>query len=270
MNEKQSSEGFLLFKNTCLSGLNILRNTGWRHFLLYISLFLACLLFIPALFLFFLLQDLPGLHQLKDYQPPLISPVFDRHGNPVSEFFLERRFLVSYKEFPEPLVKAFVAAEDGRFFEHRGLHYQAIFRAFLTNLKKGRKVQGGSTITQQVARSILLSSEKTYRRKLKEAILALRIEKALTKEEILYLYLNQIYLGHGAYGVGMAAKRYFRKKVKDLSLAECALLAGLPKAPSRFSPLASPTGRPPPRALCSAENGGGSLSFPCAGPGHRQ
>ena len=193
-----------------------------------------------GLYVFFLTKNLPSVQSLKNYHPPLLSVVLDRNGQKAGEFFKERRFLVPYQDIPEVLVQAFVSAEDGRFFEHKGLNVKAIFRAFLVNLRAGKKVQGGSTITQQVARSHLLSSEKTYKRKLKEAILALRIEKHFTKEEILYLYLNQIYLGHGAYGVGMAGEIYFRKKIKDLTLPESALLAGLPQAPSRFSPIYNP------------------------------
>ncbi|MDE0119410.1 MAG: PBP1A family penicillin-binding protein [Bdellovibrionales bacterium] len=203
-------------------------------------LFIIGLVFIYALYFLFLIRELPSMENLKNYKPPLISTVLDREGRKAGEFFKERRILVPYSEFPPVLVQAFVSAEDGRFFEHKGLNLKAIFRAFLANLKAGRKVQGGSTITQQVARSLLLSSEKTYKRKFKEAVLALRMEKHLSKEEILYLYLNQIYLGHGAYGVGMAAEIYFRKKVKDLNLEESSLLAGLPQAPSRFSPIYNP------------------------------
>ena len=198
---------------------------------LFFSVVVLGLFFIYSLYFFFLIRGLPSVESLKNYKPPLISNVFDRNGQKAGEFFKERRILTPYSQFPPVLVKAFVAAEDGRFFEHKGLNLKAIFRAFLANLKAGRKVQGGSTITQQVARSLLLSSEKTYKRKIKEAVLALRMEKHLSKEEILYLYLNQIYLGHGAYGVGMAAEIYFRKKVEDLNLAECSLLAGLPRPP---------------------------------------
>ncbi len=212
-------------------------SVSWRSIFYSIVFGFAFFLFSFSLYLFLVLRDLPQISQLKNYKPALISSVFDRNGEKIGEFFKERRKLTPFKEFPDLLVQAFVAAEDGRFFEHKGLNYQAIFRAFWMNLKKGGKVQGGSTITQQVARALLLSSEKTYTRKLKEAILSLRIEQALTKQEILYLYLNQIYLGQGAYGVGMAAQVYFRKKVKNLNLAECALLAGLPKAPSKFSPI---------------------------------
>ena len=207
---------------------------------LFSFLFVISLVFIYALYFFFLIRELPSVENLKNYKPPLISRVFDREGRKAGEFFKERRILVPYSEFPPVLIQAFVSAEDGSFFEHTGLNLKAIFRAFLANLKAGRKVQGGSTITQQVARSLLLSSEKTYKRKFKEAVLALRMEKNLSKEAILHLYLNQIYLGHGAYGVGMAAEIYFRKKVKDLNLAECSLLAGLPQAPSRFSPISNP------------------------------
>ena len=189
---------------------------------------------------FWVLRDLPSVSQLQTYHPPLLSEVFDRNGEKVGEFFKERRVLIPYEEFPEHLVQAFVSAEDGNFFEHKGLQVRAIFRAFLANLRAGKKVQGGSTITQQVARQLLLSPEKTYTRKLKEAILALRMEKHLSKEKILFFYLNQIYLGHGAYGVGMASRVYFRKPVQDLTLKESALLAGLPQAPSRFSPIYNP------------------------------
>ena len=198
---------------------------------------------IGSFFIFFvsyftyIFQELPQTKSLEDYNPRLITFVLDRNGEVIGEFYEERRKLTSFEEFPQHLINAFVAAEDGSFFEHSGIKYKSIFRAFLANIKAGRKVQGGSTITQQMARSLLLSSQKTYTRKIKEILLALRAERHLTKEEILYLYLNQIYLGHGAYGVGMASQIYFKKDVKDLSLEESSLLAGLPQAPSRFSPI---------------------------------
>ena len=192
-----------------------------------------------GLYIFFIFKDLPPAYSLNDYKPPLLSVVYDRNGRLIGEFFKQRRMLTPYSEFPEFLIQAFISAEDGNFFKHKGINLKSIFRAFLANLKAGKKVQGGSTITQQTARSLLLSSQKTYTRKLKEAILALRMEKHLTKSEILYLYLNQIYLGHGAYGVGMASKIYFKKEVKNLTLEEAALLAGLPQAPSRFSPISN-------------------------------
>ncbi|MEO0336859.1 MAG: transglycosylase domain-containing protein, partial [Pseudomonadota bacterium] len=187
-----------------------------------------------------LTSDLPQIITVKDYKPLLVSEVYDREGAKIGEFSREKRLLVPYEQIPEQLVHAFISAEDSAFFEHDGLNFIAIFRAVIANVKAGRKVQGGSTITQQVARSLLLTSKKTYERKIKEAVLAMRMEDNLTKQEIMYLYLNQIYLGQGAYGVGAAAEIYFRKPVSELTVPECALLAGLPQAPSRYSPIYRP------------------------------
>ena len=185
-------------------------------------------------------SSLPQMIKLEDYKPLVVSEVFDRKGEKVGEFFREKRMLTAYADIPQHVVQAFIAAEDDQFFKHEGINYVAIFRAFLANLRAGRKAQGGSTITQQVARTLLLSSEKTYTRKIKEVLLSKKMERHLTKEEILYLYLNQIYLGQGAYGVGAAAQVYFRKDVKDLTVPEAAILAGLPQAPSRYSPISNP------------------------------
>ncbi len=185
-------------------------------------------------------QDLPQISSLKDYRPPIISTVYDENHRKIAEFFRERRVVVGLAEVPPLLVKAFVAAEDSRFYQHQGVDPFSILRAALKNLEAGTIKQGGSTITQQVTRSFLLTPERSYIRKLKEVILSYRIEKDFSKEEILFLYLNQIYLGHGAYGVQAAAENYFGKSVKDLSLAECAVLAGLPQAPTRYSPFRHP------------------------------
>ncbi|HAG90861.1 MAG TPA: penicillin-binding protein 1A [Bdellovibrionales bacterium] len=185
-------------------------------------------------------SSLPQMIQIEDYKPLVVSEVFDRHGEKIGEFFREKRMLTPYEKIPPHLVQAFISAEDDQFFQHEGINYLAIFRAFVANLKAGRKAQGGSTITQQVARTLLLSSEKTYTRKIKEVMLAKKMEKNLSKEEILYLYLNQIYLGQGAYGVGAAARVYFRKNVEELTVPEAAILAGLPQAPSRYSPIHNP------------------------------
>ncbi|MCZ0932871.1 MAG: transglycosylase domain-containing protein, partial [Oligoflexia bacterium] len=184
--------------------------------------------------------SLPKLFNVSDYQPLLLSQVYEKKGEKMGEFFKQRRLIADYEDMPLFLIQAFISAEDGSFFSHKGLNYRAILRAFLANLKAGKKVQGGSTITQQLARALLLSKEKTYTRKFKEAVLSLRMESSLTKQDILYIYLNQIYLGHGAYGVEMAVRTYFRKSIKDITVAEAALLAGLPKAPSRFSPVFNP------------------------------
>ena len=198
------------------------------------------MILIGASTLFYISSNLPKIVTVEDYHPLLVSEVYDRNGQKMGEFFREKRTLLPFKDIPPMLVNAFIAAEDDQFYEHSGINYVSIFRAFIANLRAGRKVQGGSTITQQTAKSILLSPEKTIIRKIKEAILATRMEAHLSKEDILYLYLNQIYFGQGAYGVQEAAKTYFRKDIKNLSLGEMAILAGLPKAPSRFSPTRNP------------------------------
>jgi penicillin-binding protein 1A len=185
---------------------------------------------------FYFTHDLPSIGALRNYKPATVTRIFAEDGEVIGEFFYERREVVSLDRIPNHLIQAFVAGEDSRFFQHKGLDYLAIFRAFVRNMFSGEIVQGGSTITQQVVKSLLLSPERSFARKIREAILAYRIEKYLSKEEILFLYLNQIYLGHGAYGVAAAAESYFAKTVEDLNIAESAVLAGLPQAPSRYSP----------------------------------
>ncbi len=207
-----------------------------RRILLY---FFICIgLFIASLggFYLYLTWGLPDLDALQNYQPNLVTRVYSDDGSLIGEFYIERRVIVPIEKIPDHLKKAFLAAEDAEFYQHEGISYVGIMRAFYKNLSAGRFVQGASTITQQVARGFFLTPERTITRKLKEMILARRIEKRLTKDEILSLYLNQIYLGNGAYGVQAAAQTYFDKNVKDLDLAEAALIAGLPKAPSRYSP----------------------------------
>lgn len=189
---------------------------------------------------YYLSQDLPKINTLKDYRPDTVTSVFSDDGRKIGEFYKQRRIVIPLSQMPDNLINAFVAAEDSRFMEHPGIDFVSIFRAFLKNFKAGTIVQGGSTITQQVTKSFLLTPERTYTRKIKEAILAYRIEKKFSKQEILYLYLNQIYLGHGAYGVEAASENYFGKHAKDLNLAECSMMAGLPQAPSRYSPFRFP------------------------------
>lgn len=184
-------------------------------------------------------RDLPDFRKLANYQPSLITKVYANNGEVLAEFAKERRIYVPYSEIPRPLVDSFLAAEDTGFFEHGGYDAKAIIRAALTNILTHKR-QGASTITQQVAKTFLLSSEQTYSRKIKELILSRRIEKTFSKEEILELYLNQIYLGHGAYGIVAAAQTYFSKTLDELTLTERALIAGLPKAPSRYSPINNP------------------------------
>ena len=185
-------------------------------------------------------KDLPQITSLADYHPSIITTVYADDNRKIAEFFKERRIVIPLNEIPRTLIDAFIAAEDSRFYKHQGIDFISIVRAFAKNLEAGTIVQGGSTITQQVTKSFLLTPERSYKRKLREAILAYRIDKAFSKEDILYLYLNQIYLGHGAYGVQAASENYFGKSVKDLNLAECAILAGLPQAPSRYSPFRHP------------------------------
>jgi len=203
-------------------------------FLLAIGAGITLLLGIS--FFVFVSLDIPSIDALRNYQPATASIIYDSAGKPITYVSKENRTLVPLASMPPHLPQAFVAAEDSRFYQHSGVDAWSILRALIHNLRSGERSQGGSTITQQVARGVLLSPEKTYTRKIKEAILAYRIDKALNKDEILHIYLNQIYLGSSAYGVEAAAQIYFAKRVQDLDLAEAALLAGLPQAPSRYSP----------------------------------
>ena len=184
-----------------------------------------------------LTTNLPPVDKLLHYQLPVASRVYADDGTLLGEFFTEKRYLVPLAEIPLLVRNAFLAAEDANFYGHKGVDFLGIARAAIANFSAGEVVQGGSTITQQVVKALLLSPEKSYERKAKEILLALRLERQLNKDEILYLYLNLIYLGDGAYGVGAAAQEYFGKDVGALTLAEAALLAGLPQAPSRYSPL---------------------------------
>ena len=187
-------------------------------------------------FLWHLSKDLPALDQLGTYQPSLVTQVYSNDQQLIGQFFIERRILTPVADIPESLRRAVVAVEDVRFFEHPGLDYIGMLRAAWTNLRRGSKVEGASTITQQLARSLFLSSERTFDRKVRELILAYKMELVLTKEQILELYLNQIYFGQGAYGVASAAQTYFGKDLSALTVAESAFLAGLPKSPNHYSP----------------------------------
>jgi penicillin-binding protein 1A len=196
------------------------------------------LIAIGAVLYYFWSSNLPYIGSLREYNPPIITEVYSDDGEVIGRFWDEMRIVISVDQVPRQLIDAFIAAEDARFFKHEGVDLQSIFRAFIKNLAAGQIEQGGSTITQQVTRSLLLKSqERTYKRKAREAILSLQIEKSFSKEQILFLYLNQIYMGHGTYGVEAAARTYFDKKAAELNLAESALLAGLPQAPSRYSPI---------------------------------
>lgn len=215
-----------------------LRLVEWLLGLVAIIILFATLSFLSIYFYF--ARDLPDIKTLEDYKPPVISEVFSDDGKKIAEFWTECRILVPYDRIPKSVIEAFVDSEDARFFEHRGVDVRSIVRAFLANLRAGEITQGGSTITQQITRSLLLSRERTITRKVREAILATRLERYLDKEQILTLYLNQIYLGNRSYGVAAAARNYFHKDLDELSLGQIALLAGLPSAPTTFSPINNP------------------------------
>jgi penicillin-binding protein 1A len=184
--------------------------------------------------------DLPKIDKLQDYKPNLASQIISKDGVVLAELGLEKRDIVEMKDVPARVIDAFLSAEDDKFFEHKGIDYLGLARAMFANFKAGKVVQGGSTITQQVAKSLLLSSERSITRKVKDFILAQRIEEKLTKNEILYLYLNQVYLGGGYYGVKAAAQGYFNKELKAMTAAEAAMLAGLLVAPGKYSPYVNP------------------------------
>jgi len=188
----------------------------------------------------YLAPDLPDIETLKDVKLKLPLRVYARDGALIAEFGKERRTPVHFNDVPDLMIKAFLAAEDDRFFTHPGVDYQGLIRAAVHLIKTGQKGQGGSTITMQVARNFFLSREKTYLRKINEIFLSLKIEHELTKAEILELYLNVIYLGNRSYGVQAASQVYYGRNVHELSLAEIAMIAGLPKAPSRYNPVVNP------------------------------
>ncbi|MEY4208451.1 MAG: hypothetical protein RLZZ20_1603 [Pseudomonadota bacterium] len=183
--------------------------------------------------------NLPDIDSLATYQPKMPLRVFSADNMLIGEFGEERRSLVRYKDIPKVMKQAVLAIEDDRFYEHGGVDYWGILRAAIHNAMGGSR-QGASTITQQVARNFFLSSEQTVKRKLYEVLLAWKIEKTLTKDQILELYMNQIYLGQRAYGFASAAQIYFGKKLSDITIAEAAMLAGLPKAPSANNPVVNP------------------------------
>jgi len=192
-------------------------------------------------------RGLPEIPSIDQYRPPIITEAISADGQVAGEFFVERRKVIPIERIPKRLVQAFVASEDQRFFDHGGIDWRGTLRAAVNTYVLRRRVQGGSTITQQTAKAILISTEgfqegtkKSLRRKVRELILAVRLERGFTKEQILWMYLNGVYLGHHSYGVQAAAENYYRKNVEDLTLEEAALLAGLPQAPSKYSPFAHP------------------------------
>ena len=188
-------------------------------------------------------NNIPDYKFLKNYKPPVSSKVYSGKGDLVADFSKEKRIFVPYESIPEKVINSFLSAEDKNFFSHPGVDAKGVMRAIFNNIKNvmtSKRLEGASTITQQVAKNFLLTNEVSLNRKIKEAILAFRIERALTKQRILELYLNQIYLGSGAYGVAAASLEYFDKSIKELNYEESALLAALPKAPSKYNPYKNP------------------------------
>ncbi len=177
---------------------------------------------------------MPNVTRLDEYHPKQVTRILDRNNVPIGELGSEKRTVVPYAAIPKMLVQAVVAAEDADYFKHGGVDYMGMARAFITNVLRGRTAQGGSTITQQVIKNLLLTPERNMKRKIQEIILARRLSEKLSKEDVLALYLNQIYYGHGRYGCEEAARYFFGKSVRDIDLAEAALLAGLPQSPERL------------------------------------
>ena len=205
---------------------------GISSFFLLISIFVLGILWNFS-------NNIPDYKFLKSYKPPVSSKVYSGNGDLVADFSTEKRVFVPYSSIPQNVINAFLSAEDKNFFSHPGVDAKGVLRATINNIQNiltSKRLEGASTITQQVAKNFLLTNEVSLNRKIKEAILAFRIERALTKERIIELYLNQIYLGSGAYGVAAASLEYFDKSIKELNYEEAALLAALPKAPSKYNP----------------------------------
>ena len=215
-----------------------LYNTAFK--ILVLGFLIAIFLIFSAFWYFS--HDLPDFKKLSAYEPSVLSRVYDDNGQLIAEYALEKRLFIPYESIPDKVINSFLSAEDKNFFDHPGIDARGVTRAFIRNIKNiitDKRLEGASTITQQVAKNFLLTNEVSIKRKIKEAILAFRIEKAYTKKRILELYLNEIYLGQGTYGVASASLEYFNKSVKELNYNEAALLAALPKAPSKYNPYKS-------------------------------
>lgn len=208
----------------------------------WITLSILLLLFVlfPIFWYINITSDIPEINTITDYKPPVVTNVYGDDGTLIGEFFIQRRIPITLDQMSKYVPEAFIAAEDATFYQHGAIDYEAIIRAAIKDLLAGQIIQGGSTITQQLVKDLLLTPQKTLSRKIKEFILATRLERHLTKNEILNIYLNQIYLGDGCYGVEAASEQYFGKKAKDLNLAEAAILGGLPRSPNTYSPINSP------------------------------
>ena len=210
-----------------------------KNILIAFISFSLILLILTFITLWNFSNNIPDYKFLKNYKPAVSSKVYSGNGDLVADFSKEKRIFVPYSSIPKNVINAFLSAEDKNFFSHPGVDAKGVLRATINNIQNiltSKRLEGASTITQQVAKNFLLTNEVSLNRKIKEAILAFRIERALSKERILELYLNQIYLGSGAYGVAAASLEYFDKSIRDLNYTEAALLAALPKAPSKYNP----------------------------------
>ncbi len=205
-----------------------------------LMLFVAFALGVPAGFVFAHAVRVPTVKVLEDYQPAIITRIFDRNGYPFAEYSIQRRIIVPRREMAPELVNAIIATEDADFYKHGGINPKAILRAALKDMIARKKVEGASTLTQQLAKLLFLTPEKSWRRKINEAFLAVQIEKDFTKDQIFELYANQVYFGHGAYGVEAASRLYFGKHAKDLTLPEAAAIAGIGNRPGSYSPIINP------------------------------
>ena len=209
----------------------------------FVIIFFVILIFFVFSTLWYFSIGLPDYKKLSNYQPPISSRVYSENSKLIAEYALEKRLFIPYESLPDKIINSFLSAEDKNFFSHPGIDAKGILRAIVKNLKnisQNKRLEGASTITQQVAKNFLLTNEVSMKRKIKEAILAFRIERAYTKKRILELYLNQIYLGQGTYGIAAASLEYFDKSIKELNYSEAALLAALPKAPSKYNPYRYP------------------------------
>ncbi len=222
---------------SCILRITLSMKISMKWFKIIGSLLVLCLICAGASAYWFIFKDLPSVEDLRNVEPTKLSRLIGADGSTIAYFPPEGMIILAQDEIPELVKQAFIAAEDATFYEHDGLDYTRIMAALITDIRAASFVQGASTITQQVVRSYLLTREKTITRKLREVVLAIRIEKTLSKDEILTLYLGRLYLGSGSYGVGAASLRYFGKECHELDLSEISLLAGLAPAPARYSPL---------------------------------
>ena len=214
-------------------------NILFKKLLISFSAAFLLILLIVVSILWVFSNNLPDYKYLKNYKAPVSSKIYSGSGELIQDFSSEKRIFIPYNSIPKKVINSFLSAEDKNFFEHPGIDAKGVLRAVIKNISNilnSKRLEGASTITQQVAKNFLLSNEVSMQRKLKEAILAFRIERSLSKERILELYLNQIYLGQGSYGIAAASLEYFDKSIDELNYEEAALLAALPKAPSRYNP----------------------------------